>query len=172
VSEDATIPRRNVLAVGAAGVVVGGAALAGCGSSDSGGGGTATTTAPNDTGAATSAATTPAPATSAPATTPAGTTDPANALAKVADIPSGGSLKVNGSDGKPVILFRSGNTVTAHSAICTHMGCTVNTNGAELDCPCHGSKYNAQTGAVINGPAPKPLPEVKVTVSGGSVVAG
>lgn len=144
-SEETTIPRRNMLAVGAAGVVVGGAALAGCGGSGSGSGSGG----------------------------PAATTPPAGGpLAKVSDIPAGGSLKVNGPDGKPVILFRNGSTVTAHSAICTHMGCTVNTNGAELDCPCHGSKYNAQTGAVLNGPAPAPLPEIKVTVSGGSVVEG
>jgi Rieske Fe-S protein len=146
-----------VLAVGAAGVVVGGATLAGCGK-DSG------------SGSGAPAATTPAGSRA-----PAGTTDPpggGQALAKVSDIPAGGSLKVNGADGKPVILFRNGDTVTAHSAICTHMGCTVNTKGAELDCPCHGSKYNAQTGAVLNGPAPSPLPEIKVTVSGGSVVAG
>jgi cytochrome b6-f complex iron-sulfur subunit len=157
VSDETTIPRRSVLAVGAAGVVVGGAALAGCGK-DSGSGGGA-----------------PAATTPAGSRAPAGTADPSGggqALAKVSDIPAGGSLKVNGTDGKPVILFRNGDTVTAHSAICTHMGCTVNTNGAELDCPCHGSKYNAQTGAILNGPAPSPLPEIKVTVSGGSVVAG
>ncbi len=59
----------------------------------------------------------------------------------------------------------------AFSALCTHKGCTVAVKAAELDCPCHGSKYNALTGAVINGPAPKPLPPVSVTVSGGNVVA-
>ena len=48
---------------------------------------------------------------------------------------------------------------------------TVAVAGAQLDCPCHGSKYNALTGAVINGPAPKPLPAVSVEVEDGNVVA-
>jgi Rieske Fe-S protein len=52
------------------------------------------------------------------------------------------------------------------------MGCTVAPAGAELDCPCHGSRYNALTGAVLQGPAPRPLPGVPVHVADGNVIAG
>jgi Rieske Fe-S protein len=52
------------------------------------------------------------------------------------------------------------------------MGCPVKVAGTELNCPCHGSKYNALTGAVLHGPAPKSLPSVAVAVQGGNVVAG
>jgi cytochrome b6-f complex iron-sulfur subunit len=52
------------------------------------------------------------------------------------------------------------------------MGCTVTPNGKELDCPCHGSKFSATTGKVINGPAEKPLPTVDVHVKSGKVVTG
>jgi Rieske Fe-S protein len=48
------------------------------------------------------------------------------------------------------------------------MGCEVAASGA---CPCHGSKFNVETGAVLNGPAQQPLAEVPVTVSGGQVYA-
>ena len=41
---------------------------------------------------------------------------------------------------------------------CTHAGCLINREiSGELVCPCHGSKFNAKTGAVLRGPAVLPL---------------
>lgn len=114
-------------------------------------------------GAACAAPTTKAPAGATPA---AGSSAAGGgtALAAVADIPDGGSLVANG-----VLLARTGNTVTGRSPVCTHAQCTVAAAMAEAECPCHGSKFNASTGAVLNGPATEPLPEVAVTVKDGNV---
>jgi nucleotide-binding universal stress UspA family protein/nitrite reductase/ring-hydroxylating ferredoxin subunit len=45
------------------------------------------------------------------------------------------------------------------SARCTHMGCTVAWSTADhvFECPCHGSRFGPD-GAVVNGPAARPLP--------------
>jgi Rieske Fe-S protein len=49
-------------------------------------------------------------------------------------------------------------TVHAVSPVCTHLGCTVTWNTAELtwDCPCHGSRFDCD-GHVVQGPAVRDL---------------
>jgi Rieske Fe-S protein len=72
--------------------------------------------------------------------------------------------------GERVVLARSSDgTVHAFSAVCTHQGCTVGVAGGSLACPCHGSMFNPGTGAVLQGPADRPLPSVRVTVRNGKV---
>ena len=153
---DSMATRRGMLAgVGLVGLA---GALTACG-------GSATSSAP--------AATTPA----AGGTTPASTTAPAaagssapagNALVATSKIPVGGGEVLSGP--QIVVTQPTAGEFKAFSAVCTHMGCIVNqvSNGT-IDCLCHGSQYNISTGAVVGGPAPKPLPEKQIKVSGGSV---
>jgi len=53
--------------------------------------------------------------------------------------------------------------IHALSPTCTHVGCEVKWNNAELtwDCPCHGARYSYD-GRVLNGPAIKNLSKVNV----------
>ena len=52
-----------------------------------------------------------------------------------------------------VIVVNSSSGVAVFSSLCPHMGCRINrTEGAELLCPCHGSRFNLQ-GEVVHGPA-------------------
>ncbi|UXI66487.1 FAD-dependent oxidoreductase [Tahibacter amnicola] len=60
-------------------------------------------------------------------------------------------------------LYREpGGALKAYSARCPHLGCCVRWNGTEKswDCPCHGSRFAADDGHVINGPAAKGLEAV------------
>lgn len=55
-------------------------------------------------------------------------------------------------------IIREEHTLRAVSAVCTHLGCTINQDPATGGylCPCHGSAFDA-LGAVTDGPAPAPL---------------
>jgi Rieske Fe-S protein len=143
--------RRNVLTTGAAvvGAGVGAVVLSACGSSaDSG----STTTPAGSSGTAQSGSQT---------------------LAVLADIPVGQATSAKTPDGEEIIVARpTATTAAAFSAICTHQGCTVTPAAAELKCPCHGSVFDALTGAVKKGPASKPLPSIAVKVANGQVVPG
>lgn len=104
-----------------------------------------------------------------PQTTP--TVPSPGPLASLGDVPVGGTVVVNSPNGAPVALVRpNADTVLAHSAICTHQGCSVVASGSRLSCPCHGSVFDAATGAVQQGPADRPLPAIAVQVQGQSVV--
>jgi len=97
---------------------------------------------------------------------PAGPVD----LGAATDVPVGGSKLYR--DDKVVVSQPTKGTYKAFSAVCTHQGCVVDKveNGV-ISCPCHGSRFNAETGAVEEGPATKPLPAVGIQVKGDKLVA-
>lgn len=62
--------------------------------------------------------------------------------------------------GRRTAAFRDGDgELHLHSPLCTHLGCEVHFNTAEhsWDCPCHGSRFDAADGTVLEGPAVRPL---------------
>ena len=52
----------------------------------------------------------------------------------------------------------------AFSGICTHLGCLIRQEEAQLTCPCHGSRF-APDGSVLQGPAAQSLRHVEVSLS-------
>ncbi|MFJ6726622.1 Rieske (2Fe-2S) protein [Streptomyces sp. NPDC091281] len=89
-------------------------------------------------------------------------------LAKTADIPVGGGRIFK--DEKIVVTQPTEGDFKAFSAVCTHQGCLVGSVAdGTVNCPCHGSTFKITDGAVTGGPAPRPLPEEKISVEGGSV---
>ena len=74
-----------------------------------------------------------------------------------------------------VFVFREAHTFHCISAVCTHLGCTVQLARAaaaagapagtvEFHCPCHGSKYHGD-GTPYAGPAPRPLDYFKLAIA-------
>lgn len=93
------------------------------------------------------------------------------ALTTVGKVPAGGGVVLGGVD--IVVTKDAGGAIHAFSATCTHQGCRVSSvSGGTINCPCHGSRFNATTGAVVQGPATRPLPAVAVTVQGDQIVRG
>lgn len=144
------VSRRGVLAGAAA---LGTLAVTGCGGSD-------------DSDSGTPAGTTTSPATPSSSASASAVAAP---LAKLADIPVGSAVSAK-SAGKDIIVARPTTTsAVAFDAKCTHKGCSVKPSGAELQCPCHGSRFAAATGKVLKGPAEAPLNAFPVKVTGGNV---
>jgi len=92
-----------------------------------------------------------------------------SATVALSSIPVGGAVSAQLGSTPIVVAQPSAGSVVAFSAVCTHAGCTVAPQGKEFDCPCHGSRFDAATGDVINGPASTPLTKLTATVSAGKV---
>ncbi|HEV8271135.1 MAG TPA: FAD-dependent oxidoreductase [Chitinophagaceae bacterium] len=84
-------------------------------------------------------------------------------LHELAELATGEGKIVNFKDEKIAIYKDEKGSVHALHPTCTHVGCEVKWNNAELtwDCPCHGARYSYD-GQVLNGPATKNLAKVSV----------
>jgi len=82
---------------------------------------------------------------------------------ELAELATGEGKIVNFKDEKIAIYKDEKGNVHALHPTCTHVGCEVKWNNAELtwDCPCHGARYSYD-GQVLNGPATKNLAKVSV----------
>ncbi|MEN0130602.1 MAG: Rieske (2Fe-2S) protein [Brevundimonas sp.] len=89
-------------------------------------------------------------------------------LAALSEVPDGGGVVLPEAR---VVLTREGDEVHGFSAVCTHLGCLVrDVHDGQIRCPCHGSRFDARTGAVVQGPATAALAPVAVTVQDGEVI--
>jgi Rieske Fe-S protein len=92
----------------------------------------------------------------------------AGALTATSAIPVGGGMIF--ASQTAVVTQPTAGEFKVFSAVCTHMGCIVNQIAdGRIDCPCHGSEYSITDGAVLAGPAPKPLPAKPFKVTGDSI---
>jgi Rieske Fe-S protein len=83
-----------------------------------------------------------------------------------------GGFKIFPFGGEPGILIRTQNgEYRALSAVCTHLGCTVQLrpDGQSIWCACHNGLYDLE-GRNVSGPPPRPLESYVVHVIGEDVV--
>lgn len=93
-------------------------------------------------------------------------------LPKADQLPPGTALMFEFGAAPAMLIHHKNNTWVALDAVCTHLGCTVKylPDRNVIHCNCHGGEYNADTGANISGPPPRPLKRYVVKVSDGSVL--
>ena len=63
----------------------------------------------------------------------------------------------------PAVIHNREGEIVAYSLICTHLGCTIENDGDEFTCPCHGSRFD-KNGVVLKGPAQRSLQKLRVDV--------
>ena len=149
---------RGVVAGGVA--AVGGAVLAGCGSDDEG-------SSADDPTSETTPQAEPTDSDGGGGGGEGG--NGGTELIATADVPEGGGVILEKE--QVVVTQPSAGEFACFSSICTHQGCEVgDVAGGTINCPCHGSQFSVEDGSVVTGPATAPLPPVKVTVDGDSVV--
>ena len=85
---------------------------------------------------------------------------------------AGSALMFKFGSAPAMLIHHSDGRWVALTAVCTHLGCTVQYEADQdrIHCACHGGVYNPYTGANVSGPPPKPLKTYKVAVNDTGVV--
>jgi 3-phenylpropionate/trans-cinnamate dioxygenase ferredoxin subunit len=85
-----------------------------------------------------------------------------------------GEMRVFDVDGSKVNVAHAAGGLYAFDDTCTHMGCSLangELDGTTVTCACHGSQFDVTSGAVLRGPAQRPVRSHRVEVQDGSILA-
>lgn len=93
-------------------------------------------------------------------------------IATVDEVPTG-SFKKFMFNNKASVLLHMPAGFRAFGSVCTHLGCIAGWKADEnvIFCPCHLGAFDPNTGAVVSGPPPSPLPAIDIIVKEGAVYA-
>lgn len=97
----------------------------------------------------------------------------------LADIPDGKLIKRNiivaqeAGWGKfvadrAVWVVKKGEEVQVFTAVCPHLGCTIQANADKFLCACHNSQFD-ETGKMLSGPSPRGLDTLEYRVEDGKL---
>jgi 3-phenylpropionate/trans-cinnamate dioxygenase ferredoxin component len=85
-----------------------------------------------------------------------------------------GQMHVFDLDGTKVNVASAGGNLYAFDDTCTHAGCSLASgklDGTTVTCACHGSQFDVTSGAVLRGPAKRPVRSRSVKVEGENLLA-
>lgn len=80
-----------------------------------------------------------------------------------------GEMRVFDVAGTKVNVASVGEHLHAFDDTCTHRACSLakgKLDGTTVTCPCHGSQFDVTSGAVLRGPAQRPVRSRLVQVDG------
>jgi nitrite reductase/ring-hydroxylating ferredoxin subunit len=78
-----------------------------------------------------------------------------------------GEMRVIDLEGTRVTLARVNDQFYAFDDTCTHMGCSLASGDLDditVTCACHGSQFDVRSGAVLRGPAIRPVRSRRVDI--------
>jgi nitrite reductase/ring-hydroxylating ferredoxin subunit len=87
-----------------------------------------------------------------------------------------GEAKAFVVEGDEIAVTRVDGDYYAFSDICTHRACNLSAGGeiegTTITCECHGSVFDMQTGAPLEGPATEPIATYEARVEGDDLQIG
>jgi len=85
-----------------------------------------------------------------------------------------GQMRVYDVAGTRVNVAKADGQLYAFDDTCTHQGCSLamgELDGTTVTCACHGSQFDVTSGAVLRGPAERPVRSRVVQVAGDDLLA-
>jgi nitrite reductase/ring-hydroxylating ferredoxin subunit len=92
-------------------------------------------------------------------------------VARIDDLGEG-HMRVFEVRGTGIAVANVDGTFYAFDDTCTHAGCSLaegKLDGTTVICPCHGSVFDVRSGAVLKGPARKPVETYETRVGDGGL---
>jgi 3-phenylpropionate/trans-cinnamate dioxygenase ferredoxin subunit len=94
-------------------------------------------------------------------------------IGRSTDVPAG-QMRVFDVAGTTVNVASADGHLYAFDDTCTHTGCSLaegRLDGTTVTCACHGSQFDVTSGAVLRGPAKRPVRSRLVQVEGENLLA-
>ena len=94
-------------------------------------------------------------------------------IGKAADV-AAGQMRAFDVAGTKVNVSNADGHLCGFDDTCTHAGCSLangELDGTTVTCACHGSQFDVTSGAVLRGPAQRPVRSRAVQVEGDELLA-